>query len=135
MLKWVVLFLIIQNVWLSLLGQVKVDSTYIADFDLPYVARVSLERTGAGLEISPDHTLVPPTASFPFNTGTNLALYLSYKFINLSISPSLNRKTNNRSLVISLNTYNGASNVGGKIGFYNNVASIQDKKRLMYVLQ
>ncbi|MEJ7737776.1 MAG: DUF4421 family protein [Chitinophagaceae bacterium] len=130
MLKWVVLFLIIQNVWLSLLGQVKVDSTYIADFDLPYVARVSLERTGAGLEISPDHTLVPPTASFPFNTGTNLALYLSYKFINLSISPSLNRKTNNRSLVISLNTYNGASNVGGKIGFYNNVASIQDKKTL-----
>lgn len=130
MLKWLVPLLITQLIYRASPGQSPVDSGYITELKLPYVARLSLERTGAGLEISPDQTLVPPTASFPFNTGTNLALYLSYKFINISISPSLRKKTNNRSLVISLNTYDGANNFGGKVGFYNNVASVQDKKTL-----
>lgn len=120
----------VQCWWLVTKAQVAVDPKFISDFRLPYVARISLERAGAGLEISPDNTLVPPTASFPFNTGLNLGIYLSYKFVNLSVSQSLIRKTNNRSFVIALNTYNEGNSFGGKIGLYNNVAALQDKTNL-----
>jgi hypothetical protein len=116
--------------WLLSDCQDKVDLNYISDFELPYVFKLSLERTGAGLDISPDNTLVPPSVSFPFNTGLNLGVNVSYKFLNLSVSQSLRSKTNNRSLSIALNTYNGAVNFGGKIGFYSNVASLKDKKTL-----
>lgn len=126
----IAVFLTIQSCWLVSNCQPVVDGKYIGDYTLPYVARISLERAGAGLEISPDNTLMPPTASFPFNTGLNLGVNLSYKFINLSVSQSLIRKTNNRSLVVSLNTYSGGNSFGGKLGFYNNVASLQDKKNL-----
>ena len=119
-----------QCSWFVTSGQETVDGIYISDYAMPYVARISLERAGAGLEISPDNTLVPPTASFPFNTGLNLGVYLSYKFINLSVSQSLVSKTNNRSLVVALNTYNQGNSFGGKFGFYNNVAALQDKKNL-----
>lgn len=113
--------------WLFSNCQDKVDSTYISVFNLPYVVKLSLERTGAGLDISPDNTLVPPTVSFPFNTGLNLNVNLSYKFINLSVSQSLKSRTNNKSLSVALNTYNGAINFGGRIGFYSNVAAIKEK--------
>lgn len=116
--------------WLLSGCQDKVDTNYISDFKLPYVFKLSLERTGAGLDISPDNTLVPPSVSFPFNTGLNLGVNISYKFLNLSVSQSLRSKTNNRSLSIALNTYNGSVNFGGKIGFYSNVASLKDKKTL-----
>lgn len=129
-LKAMAIFITGQCGWLVVKSQVGVDPKYISDYALPYVARISLERAGAGLEISPDNTLVPPTASFPFNTGLNLGLNLSYKFFNLSVSQSLVRKTNNRSLVVSLNTYDGGNSFGGKLGFYNNVAALQDKKNL-----
>lgn len=116
--------------WLLSGCQDKIDTNYISDFKLPYVFKLSLERTGAGLDISPDNTLVPPSISFPFNTGLNLGVNISYKFLNLSVSQSLRSKTNNRSLSIALNTYNGSVNFGGKIGFYSNVASLKDKKTL-----
>lgn len=58
--KWIFLFLLGQGGWLASKSQVKVDPKYISDFELPYVARLSIERTGAGLEISPDKTLIPP---------------------------------------------------------------------------
>ncbi|MEJ7769836.1 MAG: DUF4421 family protein [Chitinophagaceae bacterium] len=129
-IKWMILFIAGQICCLDIQSQVGVDSSYISDFSLPYVAKIALERTGAGIQVSPDNSLVPPTASFPFNTGLNLGVYLSYKFINLSVSQSLASKTNNRSLVVALNTYNQGNSFGGKIGFYNNVAAIQDKKNL-----
>ena len=110
--------------------QGKVDTNYISDFKLPYAVKLSLERTGAGLDISPDNTLAPPSARFRFNTGLNLGLNLSYKFLNLAISQSLHSRTNNGSLSITLNTYNGAVNFGGKVGFYRNVAALKDKKTL-----
>lgn len=109
-------------------AQKPVDNNYIGEYVYPYVARISLERTGAGLQISPDHTVIPATASFPFNTGTNLALNLYYKFINLSISQSLNSSTNNKSFVIALDNTVGAFTIGGKLGFYNNVASLDEQK-------
>ncbi len=114
--------------WYSVVCQQTADDKYIGAFKLPYVARLSLEKAGAGLQISPDNTLVPPTASFPFNTGLNLGLNLSYKFINLSVSQSVNRKTNNSSFVVAAATENGANTFGGKFGFYKNVAALQDKK-------
>ncbi len=107
-----------------------VDPNFISDFKLPYSAKLSLERNGAGLDISPDNTLVPPSVSFPFNTGLNLGLNLSYKFLSLSVSQSLHSRTNNHSLAVTLNTYNGSVNFGGKIGFYSNVAALKDKKTL-----
>ncbi len=130
MRKWLVCLLFNQLNLFTSTGQVVTDRKYIADYKEPYVIRISLERTGAGVEISPDNTLVPPTASFPFNTGTNLGVYLSYKFINFSVSQSLRSSTNNRSLVIAGNVYHGANNFGGKFGFYNNVASVKDKKTI-----
>lgn len=130
MFKAVVLLIALLMITLLSNSQVKVDSNYISDFTLPFVFKVSLDRTGAGLDISPDNTLVPPSVSFPFNSGLNLGLNLSYKFLNLSVSQSLHSKTNNRSLSIALNTYNGAINFGGKIGFYSNVAALKDKKAL-----
>ncbi len=114
--------------WVCSDCQQKADPDYISDFKLPYVVKLSLEKTGAGLDISPDNTLVPPSVSFPFNTGLNIAVNLSYKFLNLSFSQSLKSKTNNRSLSIALNTYNGVVNFGGKIGLYSNVAALKDKK-------
>jgi hypothetical protein len=130
MLKRVIIYLFCHAACLVATGQARVNSTYISSFRLPYVATLSVERTGAGLEISPDNTLVPPTASFPFNTGTNVAMYVSYKFINFSLSQSIHRQTNNRSFVAALNLFGGENNFGGKIGFYQNVAAVQDKKNL-----
>ncbi len=130
MIKAVVL--IVTSLLTSLLSECQSppDSAYISEFKLPYVVKLSLERTGAGLDISPDNTLVPPSVSFPFNTGLNLGVNLSYKFLNLSISQSLQSRTDNRSLSIAINTYNGVINFGGKIGFYSNVAALKDKKTL-----
>jgi hypothetical protein len=128
MFKEMVLLITLLLCFLLSPCQQKVDSTYISDFKLPYVLTLSLEKTGAGLDISPDNTLVPPPISFPFNTGLNLGLHLSYKFLNLSVSQSLQSKTNNKSLSVALNTYNGSVNFGGKVGFYSNVASLKDKK-------
>jgi hypothetical protein len=130
MRKGIIFYSVCQVCVLCSFGQVTVDSAYIRNYELPNVIRISLEKTGAGLEISPDNSLVTPTASFPFNTGTNLGLYLSYKFLNLSVSQSLHQKTNNKSLVVALNTTSGASTFGGKFGFYNNVAAVQDKKSI-----
>lgn len=130
MVRWMSLFFISFLNWFALSGQPKVDSAYIRNFKLPYVVKFSLERTGAGLEISPDHTLIPPAASFPFNSGINAGVNLSYKFFNLSISQSLRSRTNNRSFVVALNIYNGLHNFGGKAGFYQNVAALQDNKTL-----
>jgi len=130
MFKAIILFIMGLISWISSNAQDKVDTTYISEFKSPYVIKLSLERTGAGLDISPDNTLIPPSVSFPFNTGLNLNVNLSYKFLNLSVSQSLKSKTNNRSLSIALNTYNGSVNFGGKIGFYSNVAALKDKKSL-----
>ncbi|MEO5996275.1 MAG: DUF4421 family protein [Chitinophagaceae bacterium] len=130
MYKSAVSFVVILMSWFTSNCQGRVDSNYISDFKLPYVVKLCLERTGAGLDISPDNTLAPPSASFRFNTGLNLGLNLSYKFLNLSVSQSLHSRTNNRSLSITLNTYNGAVNFGGKVGFYSNVAALKDKKTL-----
>lgn len=107
-----------------------VDRHYIREYVRPYVARLSLERTGAGLEVSPDYTVIPPAASFPFNSGTNLALNLYYKFINLSISQSLNSRTNNKSFVMALSNTEGAHTIGGKLGFYSNIAALDDKQTI-----
>jgi hypothetical protein len=111
-------------------GQDKPDPNYISNFKSPYLIKFSLEKTGAGLDISPDNTLAPPSVSFPFNTGLNINLNLSYKFINLAVSQSLHSITNNRSLSVAINTYGGSINFGGKIGFYSNVAALKDKKNL-----
>src|SRR3990170_4534571 len=108
MVKWIFLYSICQLWCLGSSSQVTFDSAYIRNFDLPYTIRVSLEKTGAGMEISPDNAVIAPGASFPFNTGTNLGVYLSYKFLNLSVSQSLHRQTNNQSLVVALNTNSGA---------------------------
>lgn len=112
------------------LAQNTVDRNYIQEYVYPYVVRLSLERTGAGMEISPDYTVIPATASFPFNTGTNLALNLYYKFLNISISQSIKSKTDNRSLVIASSGTAGAHTIGGKLGFYSNVAALNDKKTI-----
>lgn len=120
--------LILQAGWLSASGQQAVDRNYIQEYVYPYVGRISLERTGAGLQISPDNTVIPATASFPFNSGTNLAVNLYYKFLNISVSQSLHRQTNNKSFVVALNDTKGAHTVGLKLGFYNNVASLDDAK-------
>ena len=130
MVRWMILFFTSLLSGFAVSGQPKVDPEYITNFKLPYVVKFSLERTGAGLEISPDHTLIPPAASFPFNSGINAAINLSYKFLNLSVSQSLRSRTNNRSFVVALNTYNGFHNFGGKAGFYRNVAALQDNKTL-----
>ena len=129
-MKWTVLPCICLCCWLTAAAQPAADPKYISTYELPYVARLSLERTGAGIEISPDNSLVLPTASFPFNTGTNLGLFVSYKFINLSVSQSLHSQTNNRAFAVAMNTYNGKNNFGGRLGFYNNVAAVQDKRNL-----
>jgi len=128
MIKWIFLYTICQLFYLGSSSQSKFDSAYIRNFDLPYTIRIALEKTGAGMEISPDNAVIAPGASFPFNTGTNLGVYLSYKFLNLSVSKSLHRQTDNQSLVVALNTNSGASTFGGKFGFYSNVAEVQDKK-------
>lgn len=112
------------------LAQSTVDRNYIQEYVYPYVVRLSLERTGAGLQISPDYTVIPATASFPFNSGTNLALNLYYKFLNIAISQSIKSSTNNRSLVIALSNTQGANTIGGKLGFYSNVAALNDKKTI-----
>ncbi|MEO6917358.1 MAG: DUF4421 family protein [Chitinophagaceae bacterium] len=111
-------------------GQQKVDTGYVANFKLPYSIRFTLEKTGAGLEISPDNTLSAPTASFPFNSGINAGINVSYKFLNFSISKSLESSTKNSSLVFATKFYSGANVFGGKIGFYKNVASLNDSKNL-----
>lgn len=111
-------------------AQNSVDRNYIQEYIHPYVAMVSLQRTGAGMQISPDYTVVPPTASFPFNSGTNLALDLYYKFLNLSVSQTLNSKTNNKSFVLVLSNTQGAHTIGGKLGFYRNIAALDDKQTI-----
>ena len=130
MTKWIFLYAICQLWCLGSRSQPTFDSAYIRDFDQPYTIRFALEKTGAGMEISPDNAIIAPGASFPFNTGTNLGFYLSYKFLNLSVSQSLHRQTNNQSLVVALNTSNGSRTFGGKFGFYSNVAAVLDKKSI-----
>ena len=92
-----IIFLILLTLCDAVFSQDPVDHSYIQAYEHPYVAMLSLQRAGAGMQISPDYTVIPSTASFPFNSGTNLALDLYYKFINLSISKSLNSTTNNKS--------------------------------------
>lgn len=123
-------FLIALVVSCCVFSQKPIDRNYIQEYVHPYVVRLSLERTGAGMQISPDYTVIPPTASFPFNSGTNLALNLYYKFINLSISQSLNSSTNNKSFVLALSNTEGAHTIGGKLGFYQNIAALDDKQTI-----
>ncbi|MBC8033425.1 MAG: DUF4421 family protein [Chitinophagaceae bacterium] len=128
-LKKIGLSIAIASLFSSIVkAQADVDRGYIQDYVYPYVARISLERTGAGLQISPDYTVIPATASFPFNTGTNIALHVYYKFLNFSISQTINSKTNNKSFVIALAETAGPVTVGGKLGFYSNVAALDDKQ-------
>lgn len=122
------IILILLTICADTFAQSSVDRKYIRDYVHPYVIRLSLERTGAGMQISPDYTVIPPAASFPFNSGTNLAVNLYYKLLNISFSQSLHSKTNNKSMVLALSNTEGAHTVGGKIGFYNNIAALDDKK-------
>ncbi len=127
-IKISLLLLLVLLFRINAFAQADLDRAYIQDYVYPYVARLSLERTGAGLQISPDYTVIPATASFPFNTGTNLSLNVYYKFLNFSISQTINSKTNNKSFVIALYETNGPVSVGGKLGFYSNVAALEDQK-------
>jgi hypothetical protein len=129
--KRVCLFFVVSLcIWQNIVAQKPIDRNYIQEYVHPYVVRLSLERTGAGMQISPDYTVIPPTASFPFNSGTNLALNLYYKFINLSVSQSLNSTTNNKSFVLALSNTEGAHTIGGKLGFYQNIAALDDKQTI-----
>lgn len=126
--KVCILPLFLFSAWSLASAQAVEDKAYIQEFVYPYVARLSLEQAGAGIQISPDNTVTPATASFPFNTGTNLALNVYYKFLNFSISQSLNSRTNNKSFVVALNETQGPITIGGKLGIYGNVASLDDQK-------
>ena len=106
------------------------DTSYYRNFKQPYSVKFSLEKTGAGLEFSPDNSINLPTASFPFNSGVNAAITVSYKILNFSISKSLSTSTRNGSLVFATRFYSGSNVFGGKIGLYNNVASVRDKRNL-----
>ena len=106
------------------------DTSYYRNFKQPYSVKFSLEKTGAGLEFSPDNSINLPTASFPFNSGVNAAITVSYKILNFSISKSLSTSTRNGSLVFATRFYSGSNVFGGKIGLYNNIASVRDKRNL-----
>lgn len=106
------------------------DTSYYRNFRQPYSVKFSLERTGAGLEFSPDNSVSLPTASFPFNSGVNAAITVSYKILNFSISKSLSTSTRNGSLVFATKFNSGSNVFGGKIGLYNNIASVRDKRNL-----